>query len=135
MSARTRIYRSSHWTADRRRRRGQRATCIDVQRIKENVNAVQVTEANAVHPEGFYQKYPKVTWDLGAERWTTVRERSYILIAWCNSCYWHHNEQVLAKPERLAIAEFITGSVHEYECPAKPSKVEFEWWRGPFRTD
>lgn len=77
-----------------------------------------------VHPAGFYKKCPEVKWDLAHERWLGTRlpfARSDVLLAKCLSCNWcAEPEQVLAKPERRRVAEFLAEARHWYECPADP---------------
>lgn len=77
-------------------------------------------------PAGCYKKYPLVSWDLAAERWTMPR--CVHLYAVCESCGWQHFESVLAMPERLAVAEFIIESQHWYSCLAGSSAVKFIRW-------
>jgi hypothetical protein len=50
-----------------------------------------------------------------------------VLMPKCLSCDWSGEpEEVLAKPERRRVAEFIAESRHWYECPADP-QVKFLW--------
>jgi hypothetical protein len=83
-------------------------------------------------PEGYYETYPEVNWDLAQERWLGVRfpnSRSAILLAVCLTCSWSpESETVVAKPERRHVAEFITEAQHWYECPGVP-QMKF-WWLG-----
>lgn len=77
-----------------------------------------------VHPEGFYAKYPEVTWDLAEERWLCTRfpnSRSDVLLVVCRTCGWTApGETVLAKPERRQVAEFLAEAQHWYQCPGEP---------------
>jgi hypothetical protein len=94
----------------------------------------------SVHPEGFYEKYPEVTWDLAEERWLghggkgppMGDGRTGVLLAECQSCGWSGcaDDLVLAKPERLRVQEWITGSRHWYQCPERDPQIEF-LWAGP----
>lgn len=83
--------------------------------------------------EGYYEAYPEVNWDLAQERWLGAPRgmgprSDTLLAAVCLSCSWRSEpeEYVLAKPERLRIAEFIIESQHWYQCPGVP-RVKFIW--------
>ena len=92
-----------------------------------------MTQGN-VHPEGFYAKYPEVTWDLAEERWLGVRfpsSRSDVLVgAVCLTCGWSpeagETTVALAKPERRQVTELIIEARHWYQCPGDP-RMRF-WW-------
>src|SRR5260221_7231718 len=65
---------------------------------------------------GSYHKWPLVTWDLAAERWTM--SRCDFVVAHCRSCPWQHFEPVLDRPERKFVAEVIIQAQHWYSCEA-----------------
>ncbi len=65
-------------------------------------------------------------------------KRCVHLVADCTSCGWMHYESVLAKPERVQVADYVIRGVHEYECPAKPARVLIRAWNGElplYQTD
>jgi hypothetical protein len=82
------------------------------------------------HPQGFYGKWPEVTWDLAEDRW--LDSRSGLLLAACRSCDWIDLiGPILMKPERIREAAWVAAASHSYQCPGDP-QVEFEW-SGPVK--
>ena len=79
----------------------------------------------AARPEGYYPKYPEVTWDLARERWLYAGNRTEMLIVRCSSCGAEARVTVLGKNHDRQIEEFIARSQHAYSCPA--GQVECFW--------